>query len=274
MPWADGSRETSNKNKEALQHNNRNRNSWALSLSRQSVRVLGVVSKLDGNLHQRIRYGQLGSLFCTSVGLTVFVVNTQFFEGTNLACIVLEGLLAIGFFFSMAAIFHKNISLLVTHRLLKEVNVLVILLSGFTIFFLDCAFPHHPFSPYLSFVYLSCVFLFVFMDSLKVKSRVFVLVCGALFAILTLYNVYTNTFSQGSGIIFRYGNGYSIARRTIVRSCFIQIFLFSINALYVMLIDKNMELMMNGSGYIYRDTGTGSRILPKDIEQENALGSG
>ena len=43
VPWADGSRETSNKNKEALQDNNRNRNSWALSMSRQSVRVLGVV---------------------------------------------------------------------------------------------------------------------------------------------------------------------------------------------------------------------------------------
>ena len=132
---------------------------------------------------------------------------------------------------------------------------------------MDCAFPHHPFSPYLGFVYLSCVFLFVFMDSLKVKSRVFVLVCAALFAILTLYNVYTNTFSQGSGIVFRYGNGYSIERRTIVRSCFIQIFLFSINALYVMFIDKNMELMMNGSGYIYRDTGTGS-FYPKMLSKK------
>jgi hypothetical protein len=247
-------------------------NSW--TRRRSSIRVLGQVSTFNENMEQRLRYGQIGTLICTSCGLITYIIEGEFLGGSSIVCAILEGIFGLGFFFSMGMIFYKNISFLVLKRLLKEVNVLVILLTGIAIFCLDCLHPQTSLSPALSSVYLSCVFLFVFMDSLKIKSRVFVLVCGSLFAILTWYNVYNNTMSTANiGIIvFRYNEQMFVEKRALFRSFFLQIFLFSLNALFVMFIDKDMKYMMNGTGYIYRETGTGSEYDPSGdngVEEEH-----
>ena len=50
-------------------------------------------------------------------------------------------------------------------------------------------------------------------------------------------------------------------QRSIKRSCFIQIFLFSLNGLWTMFKDKKMEKMMFATGNIYRETGTASKYV-------------
>ena len=48
-------------------------------------------------------------------------------------------------------------------------------------------------------------------------------------------------------------------QRSIQRSIFLQVLLFSMTAVYTMFKDKKMELMIFATGNIYRETGTASK---------------
>ena len=99
--------------------------------------------------------------------------------------------------------------------------------------------------------------------TMKKKSRVFVLIIGIIFAIVTLWNIYCNTFLDDNidVILFQYGDDYVFRKRSIKRSIFIQIFLFSLNGMWTMFKDKKMEKMMFATGNIYRETGTASKYV-------------
>ena len=78
-----------------------------------------------------------------------------------------------------------------------------------------------------------------------------------------MYNIYDHTFTETAigVILFQYGDDYVFRKRSIKRSCFIQIFLFSLNGLWTMFKDKKMEKMMFATGNIYRETGTASKYV-------------
>ena len=50
-------------------------------------------------------------------------------------------------------------------------------------------------------------------------------------------------------------------KRSIQRSIFLQVLLFSITAVYTMFKDKKMELMIFATGNIFRETGTASKEI-------------
>ena len=50
-------------------------------------------------------------------------------------------------------------------------------------------------------------------------------------------------------------------KRSIQRSIFLQILLFSMSAVYTMFKDKKMELMIFATGNIFRETGTASKEI-------------
>ena len=112
--------------------------------------------------------------------------------------------------------------------------------------------------------------MFVFLDAVKVKSRMFVIAIGIIFVLANIHNVYNLIFgnwSQGV-ILFKYtiqGNKYTFMKRSTQRSIFIQIMLFSINGIYTLFKDRKQELMIFATGHIYRETGTAS----KDVEQKS-----
>ena len=89
------------------------------------------------------------------------------------------------------------------------------------------------------------------------------LIVGIIFALLTMYNIYNLTFTDsGVGIIlFEYGDDYVFRKRSIKRSCFVQILLFCLNGMWTMFKDKKMEKMMFATGNIYRETGTASKYV-------------
>ena len=62
-------------------------------------------------------------------------------------------------------------------------------------------------------------------------------------------------------ILFQYGDDYVFHKRSIKRSIFTQIFLFSMSGVWVMFKDKKMEMMMFATGNIYRETGTASKYV-------------
>ena len=119
---------------------------------------------------------------------------------------------------------------------------------------------------------------FLFMDAVKLKSRIFVIIFGSLSTFLNLNNIYGNTFGTlNKGIVlFHYtiqGEEYTLMKRSIQRSIFLQILLFSMTAVYTMFKDKKMELMIFATGNIYRETGTASKEIEdktfsSEIKQE------
>jgi hypothetical protein len=202
----------------------------------------------------------LGSLF--------FVLNSILFGGHNLSLFVAFFVCISGGIVGLGTIYYKNVSFVIAQRLLKEVNVVMILLSGLCLFAVDFFRRNHTIiSPIYGFIYFVGLCLFVSLDAVKKKSRVFVLVIGSLFAFLTLWNIYDRTFNgtDVGVILFQYGDDYVFYKRSTKRSCFIQILLFSLNGIWTMIKDKKMEMMIFATGNIYRETGTASKYV-EDIE--------
>ena len=109
---------------------------------------------------------------------------------------------------------------------------------------------------------------FVFLDAVKVKSRVFVMVIGIIFVLVNINNIYHSIFGDwDQGVVLLdysiQGNKYTFMKRSVKRSIFIQIMLFSMNGIYTLFKDRKQELMIFATGHIYRETGTAS----KEVEQ-------
>ena len=107
------------------------------------------------------------------------------------------------------------------------------------------------------------------MDAVKLKSRLVVIIIGSLSTVLNIYIIYGNTFGNWNKgkVLFNYtiqGEEYTIMKRSIQRSIFLQVILFSMTAVYTIFKDKEMELMIFATGNIYRETGT----VSKEIEDE------
>ena len=122
----------------------------------------------------------------------------------------------------------------------------------------------HSLSPVNGLIYMLVVSAFVFLDAVKVKSRVFVIVVGIIFVFVNINNIYNRIFGdwdQGV-VLFKYtiqGNEYTFMKRSVKRSIYIQIMLFSMNGIYTLFKDRKQELMIFATGNIYRETGTASK---------------
>ena len=153
---------------------------------------------------------------------------------------------------------------MIAKRLLRETNVVIILVLSLCNWSIDIARPATSFSPINGLIYVLIVSAFVFLDAVKVKSRVFVIAVGILFVFLNINNIYGNIFGdwdQGV-VLFKYtiqGNKYTFMKRSVKRSIFIQIMLFSMNGIYTLFKDRKQELMIFATGNIYRETGTASK---------------
>ena len=96
---------------------------------------------------------------------------------------------------------------------------------------------------------------------------------GTIFSVLTLYNLYSYTFSSFAfGIeLYNFGNGHVFYKRSVKRSIYFNICTSSIKGLKNMFKDKDMNLLMFVTDPVYRDTGD---TLPPDDDDANASGRG
>ena len=181
-------------------------------------------------------------------------------------------------------LYYKNISFVVVKKLFKESNVIIIVsLSVFNL--IISIFKPDDGRSFLFDVYIFLfVNLFVFIDALRVKSRIFVLVIGILFIIMMVTNFWRVTMGNGGMNIilvsYEYDNKeYFILKRPTQRSIFTQTLLFSVSGLYTLFRDVDLELMIFCKGNIYRDTGTTSRLVEdsnysrsKSLEEGRSVG--
>ena len=243
------------------------------SSSRRTVTLLGETELVDRGLVWRIKWGERGVAVNAAVGLSIYIVNSIVYRSQSTVLFIGVAIFSSLMFASLAMIYYKNISFAITKRLLKEINVLVILGCGFAIFIIDCATAYNIFSPFLSFIYLFETILFVFLDALKNKSRAFVLSAGVLFVVLNMYNIFQLVFGGWHlhTVLFRYGKDLYFLKRPIKRSIFFQVLVFSFQGVKTMLNDKKMELMMFATGQIYRKTGTDIKYIDDEEEDGDLL---
>ena len=111
---------------------------------------------------------------------------------------------------------------------------------------------------------------FVFLDAIKLKSRLFVIIVGSIYTFLNFSHIYDYVFTDyAEGVVlFNYtinGEEHTIMKRSTKRSIFLQVLLFGMTAVYTMFKDKKMELMIFATGNIYRETGTASKEIEDKI---------
>jgi len=249
-------------------------NSWAPQHERRkSIRLLGKVVELDEWLDWRVKWGQRVTVVSAVLGVFFHIINYSFFGGI-LVFLVAVVLCSVGAIIGLGTLYFKNFSLVIARRLLKEVNVVMIVFLAICNFVIDCAKPDTSFSPINGFVFLVSTNLFVFADALRKKNRMFILAVGSIYALLSFWLVCSRIFlkTEVGVILYQYGDDYVFHKRSIKRSCFIQILLFSLNGMWTMFKDKKMEMMMFATGNIYRETGTASKYV-EDREHSQRMRS-
>ena len=245
------------------------RNSWAAiyhnnTVRRKSLKLLGEDVVMDDWLDWRVKWGQRGFGISILIMMILLILHRKSF-------VFQISLIVFGVVATMFAVilYYKNVSLVIIKRLLKETNVVIIIILAIFNWAIDIAQPFHTLSPIMGLVYLIGVTSFLLMDALKLKSRIFVIICGSIFIVLNLWNIYNHIFGDTSNgvVLFNYtiqGKEYTFMKRATKRSIFIQIMLFGMSGIYTTFKDKKMELMIFATGNIYRETGTAS----KDVEDK------
>eukprot|EP00944_MAST-04C_sp_MAST-4C-sp1_P002419 g2419.t1 len=241
------------------------RNSWTdiyneTTALHKHKRLLGQEVETDNGLEWRVKWGQRGT------GVSGLLILICWVAGQVIISIVFAGPLCI----FLVPLYYKNVSFVIAKRLLREVNVVMLLVLSLCNWSIDIARPRHSLSSIAGLVYMLCVSAFVFLDAVKVKSRVFVIGIGILFVLINISNIYNLIFGDANQgvVLFKYtiqGNTYTFMKRSIKRSIYIQIMLFGINGIYTIFKDKKRELLIFATGNIYRETGTAS----KEVEQKS-----
>ena len=240
------------------------RDSWAKKHGRRtSVKLMGQEYSVNELLEWRVRWGQRGMCCFAFITLVLYILSGGDQAELLVATIVSSAII----FVFMSMLYYNNVSLAIMKRLLREMNVWIILILSLCNMIIDVATAMNSFSPILGFIYVLVVVGFLFIDAIKVKSRVFTIGFGSLFTIFNLYCIYGNTFGTwGKGVVLLsytiQGEEYTIMKRSTKRSIFLQIFLFSMRGVYTLFKDRKSEYVIFATGNIYRETGTAS----KDVE--------
>ncbi len=205
------------------------RNSWMEiyhnnTVRRKSMKLLGEDIEIDDWLDLRVKWAQRGIGFFSLITLTCFVAGSGEHELLMAATAVFALLVVILF----GVLYYKNVSIVIVKRLSKESNVVIILILGIVLLIGDIGRPASSFSPIFGIIYMLGVTAFVFLDAIKLKSRILVIIIGSLFILLNIYNIYGNIFLNWNKdlILFKYtinGEEYTFMKRSTKRAIYLQV---------------------------------------------------
>ena len=264
-------------------NNNRGRNSWAsgevMDSKGESSRSQNCITgrrRQSPETEWRVKWAQRGIGTFGFVGVLCHIVGWSIRNNTfQILAIVWFG---IGFMCVMVLLY-KNISFVIMKRLLKEPNVIIIMVLSLCNWTIDIGRPLDSSSAVDGFIYMLLVNSFVLTDAVIIKSRYKIIGFGILFVALTVYNIYSNTLGDSNNgvVLVQYsidGKPYTIMKRSTKRSIYLQVILFSANGIYTTFVDKTMKLMMFATGNIYKSTGTASEEVEAgsfayNLKQEN-----
>ena len=230
---------------------------------RKSILLLGEEVEIDDSLQYRVKWGQraAGVFSLTSLIIWNGLSFDSYFEYSIYLFFTFLSLS------SLCTVYYKNVSFSTIKYLRTETNVIVILGMSFCNEIVEIVRPSTPFSPISGIMLILIVIAFLVNDAIKKKSRAFVLIIGIIFMLILSSNVYHLTFGDWgldengnpTEIIIEYSiqnKKFIIDKRSSQRGMFIQMVLFSLNAIWIMIVDKDMKLMLFATGNLYRHTGT------------------
>ena len=217
---------------------------------------------------QRLIFYQRASAFFSGIGfllyfLLIYLIYPSFGADHIISIIFITVMCVSGcaVFACIGFMVYKNISIRIMKLLLKEFNVLIILTSALVNLCMECFMPMTPtLSPITAFIFLCCVCTLVTLDAMIIKSKIFVLVYGFLFSIITLSVIYQNSFGTNNDhiVLFHGVGGSTFYKRYVKRTIFIQIFTFAFRGLWTIALDTKMEFMMFCTSPVFESTGTTS----------------
>ena len=229
--------------------------------SQRTSMLLGQKVYTDDSTERRISRAQRGIGLNGILALLFFIFGRHFDSEILLAMGIVfcgNGLVFCGF------LYYRNVSFVMVKRLVKEPNVVTIVVLTFCHLSIEIGRPRDPtFSPINALMYVLVTNSYVFMDALVSKSRYLVLGVGVLFILMNIYNLYGTTLGDWNvGLVLLdytiQGKRYKIMKRSTQRSIYLQLLLVSVNAVKTMFTDKTMKFMLFAKGNIYRSTGTAS----------------
>ena len=230
-------------------------------LDSKSVRLLGEEILINANLLSRVKWGQRGCCAFGFLSLLTYI-SSNFADHSPILRIITSFFLLLALL-SVAIMLHNNISLRILKRTFKEVNSIIIMLLAVFNLAMELIVPYDSVSWINGVVYLFIVLSFIAIDSIIVKSRLFALVVGLLFSLVNVWNIYNLSFGNWSnGVVFfsytNNGEKFVVYRRPTQRSIFLQILLFSLNGIWVLIMDKKMRIMMFATAYVDKESGKAS----------------
>ena len=128
---------------------------------RKSVILLGNEAKITSDTSLRIKWSQRGIASLGLIAVAFFIAA----RGQYTIYFILTGIFASLSIMCFITFYYNNISFAVFKLSCKQGNVKVILISGITVFLIDCFAPSSAFSVPFGFVYMLVVFLTVFLDA-------------------------------------------------------------------------------------------------------------
>ena len=235
---------------------------------KNSIIILGNEETLDNSLKQRVYLSQrIAGIFSFFGFLIYFILKyaiyPSFAQNHPLMIFSLVGMCISGMivFISIGFMMYKNMSIRIFKLLIVEFNVLIIIASATGNLVMECFKPMIPgLSQITALIFLLCVCGLVLLDTIKFKSKQFVLTYGIFFVLISLSVILQNSFgTHNENIILFHGiGGSTFYKKYIKRTIFIQILSFAFHGLWTILLDKEMELMMFCKAPVYAKTGTTS----------------
>ena len=146
-------------------------------------------------------------------------------------------------------------------------NVVMIFLGGIAVALVDILKPYDESSAASGLIYLTGLVIFLSLDMVKFKSRTFVMAMSLMELSWTAYLIYHVTFAntEVGVVVFTGVGGMPFFKRSVKRTLYTQVFLFSLDGIRTIALDKKMEMMIFTTGHVYRATGTSSAHHNDDI---------
>jgi hypothetical protein len=175
------------------------------------------------NLIFKVKVGTRIISFVAICALVLEIINRIVFSGENIQ--LYHGLITCFVMGTLTFLYllHRNVSIAVIRKLFHEANVLFIIGLGLFNVIVEIVEPHDHMSVFLACTYLMNAIFFILFDAMERKSRTMIIVVGVIFASITIYNMYSVTFTNidNNTILFGYeGSTYKFYKRPIkVSSC-------------------------------------------------------
>ncbi len=241
-------------------------NSWNVSQKRRSIKLLGIETKVDKNVIWRVKWGQYIAALSAFLSALSYTIATSIGNDAIILRFITIAFLIIAISCNVG-IYYNNFSFAILKRLCTEQNVIFILLCSVCNLIINIVNPTGDSMSWIfGMFYLVMVIFVITLDAVMIKSRGFVIGIYSIFMLLHVYLIYQitlGTVDNGVKLATYHVQGEEVIlwRRSAKRLVYVQNFLFSFGGLFVVIKDKKMELMLFGTGQIYRDTGTGRKNI-------------